>query len=337
MRVLVTGADGYLGRLLVTELERGGHEVSTLDAGLYRAGLLEAGAPMARQADTRELDAAPFAGQQAVVHLAELSNDPLGELDSDLTVEINHRASVRLADLAAEAGVERFVYFSSCSVYGATGETIVDEDGPTTPLTTYARCKVAVEQDLLGVERPGLTPVILRNATVYGPSPALRLDLAINEFTYDAVVHGAVSMRSAGTSWRPFVHAGDIAIAARALLEAPLDRVGREIVNVGSDEATITVRQAADLVAQAAGVEVQVADPSPDLRDYRVSFAKLGRLVPDVRMRPIGDGIADLAGFVRDHADEFRARPKDDFFRLALLKRQIEATELDGRLRRTEA
>ncbi len=200
MRVLVTGADGYLGRLLVTELERGGHEVSTLDAGLYRAGLLEAGAPMARQADTRELDAAPFAGQQAVVHLAELSNDPLGELDSDLTVEINHRASVRLADLAAEAGVERFVYFSSCSVYGATGETIVDEDGPTTPLTTYARCKVAVEQDLLGVERPGLTPVILRNATVYGPSPALRLDLAINEFTYDAVVHGAVSMRSAGTS-----------------------------------------------------------------------------------------------------------------------------------------
>ncbi|WP_299050366.1 NAD(P)-dependent oxidoreductase [uncultured Nocardioides sp.] len=335
MRVLVTGSDGYLGSLLVTELRSGGHDVATLDSGLYRRALLESRDDPDSTGDTRDVAATALAGRDVVVHLAELSNDPLGELDPDLTVAINHRGSVRLADLAAEAGVGRFVYFSSCSVYGATGDAIVDEEGPTNPLTAYARCKVAVEQDLLGTDRGDLVPVMLRNATVYGPSPALRLDLAINEFVYDAVINGAVRMRSAGTSWRPFVQAGDIAIAARALMEAPIESVGRQIVNVGSDEATVQVSTAAEIVGRLTGAPVEIADPSPDLRDYRVSFAKLSSLLPDLRMRPIEDGIGDLVAFVRDHADDFRARPKDDFFRLAELRRRREAGELDEALRRT--
>ncbi len=335
MRVLLTGAEGYLGRPLTDELRRAGHETDLIDAGLFRASALDEHAGMARTGDTRDLDASVFEGYDAVVHLAELSNDPLGELDSELTVDINHRGSVRLADLAAEAGVERLLYFSSCSVYGATGEQIVDETGPTNPLTTYARCKVAVEGELLGTDRGQLQPIIMRNATVYGPSPALRLDLAINEFVYDAVLGDGVHLRSAGTSWRPFVHCGDIAVAARTLLEAPLDVVGRQVVNIGSDDATITVRTAADIVAELTGAPVTVETDSPDLRDYRVSFAKLGQLVPELEMREIRQGISDLVNFVREHASEFRARPKEDFFRLVLLKRQMDAAELDATLRRT--
>lgn len=334
MRVVVTGADGYLGRPLTAELRQAGHEVTLLDSGLYRAAVLDGGAG-STSGDTRDLDAGFFAGHDAVVHLAELSNDPLGELDQALTVDINHRGSVRLADLAAEAGVGRFVYFSSCSVYGATGSTVVDEEGETHPLTEYARCKVAVERDLLGTDRGGLQPVILRNATVYGPSPALRLDLAINEFAYDAVFGGEVSLRSAGTSWRPFVHCEDVARAARALMEAPIERVGRQITNIGSDEATITVRDAADLVAGHAGVPVTIADDSPDKRDYRVSFEKLGRLLPDLRMRPIDRGVGELVAYLREHEDVFRSRDKQDFFRLVLLRRQLAAHELDATLRRT--
>lgn len=335
MRVVVTGADGYLGRPLTAELRRAGHEVTLLDAGLYRAAVLDEGSADTRGGDTRDLDAGFFAGHDAVVHLAELSNDPLGELDEGLTIDINHKGSVRLADLAAEAGVDRFLYFSSCSVYGATGSDIVDETGPTKPLTAYARCKVAVEQDLLGHDRGDLHPILMRNATVYGPSPALRLDLAINEFVYDAVLGGRVNMRSAGTSWRPFVHCEDIARAGRTLLEAPLDVVSRQIINIGSDEATVTVREAADIVAEHTGVEVHIESDSLDLRDYRVSFEKLGRLVPELSMRPIHEGIGELVTFLQDNVEEFRSRPKDDFFRLALLKRQLEAHELDATLRRT--
>lgn len=334
MRVLLTGADGYLGRPLTQLLRDAGHEVTTLDAGFFRTAFLDRGAEPSPVHDTRDLDGAAFADQDAVVHLAELSNDPLGELDSDLTVDINLRATTAVADLAAEAGIGRLVYFSSCSVYGATGDDVVDEEGPTNPLTTYARCKVDVETELLGRDRGPLVPVIMRNATVYGPSPVLRLDLAINEFVYDAVLSGEVRLRSAGTSWRPFVHTGDIARAAAALLEAPIDVVGRQVVNIGSDEATVTVKDAAEVVSSFTGAPVVHETDNPDLRDYRVSFAKLRRLLPELEMRDVREGIGELVRFVQDNEAEFRSRPKDDFFRLAQLRRQMADGVLDEHLRR---
>ncbi|HLJ62637.1 MAG TPA: SDR family oxidoreductase [Stellaceae bacterium] len=282
MKVLVTGADGYIGAVLTPLLHARGHEVVGLDCGFYRSGWLfddeNWRAPVITK-DIRQVDAADVAGFDAVIHLAELSNDPLGEHDPALTYAINHQGSADLAHTCKCAGVTRFIYASSCSVYGAAGDgAIKTEESPPDPQTAYARCKLLVERDLRALADRHFTPVILRNATAYGASPRMRFDIVLNNLAGHAWTSGEVKMMSDGTPWRPLVHVGDIAEAIVQALEAPRERVHNEIFNVGEDVQNYRIKEIAAIVAEAfPGTITTLGKLGADNRSYRVSFAKIHR------------------------------------------------------------
>lgn len=284
MKVLVTGTEGYLGCLLAPELIRDGHQVLGVDTGFYRAGWLYHGIDHTSETlvrDIRHLTVDDLAGVDAVVHMAELSNDPLGQLSPTITYEINHQGSVRLARLAKEAGVTRFVYMSSCSVYGvADGE--VDETSPVNPQTAYADCKTMVERDLLAMADDDFSPTFMRNATAFGASPRMRFDIVLNNLSGLAWTTGKIAMVSDGSPWRPLVHAMDIGQAIRRVLAAPKDLVHAEIFNVGSSEQNYQVRDIAEIVGDTfPGCEVTFGDSGGDNRSYRVSFEKINNKLPD--------------------------------------------------------
>ena len=289
MKVLITGADGYIGAVLGPYLVDRGHEVSGLDCGFYRNGWLYDDAkrrpPVVRE-DIRRIDAADVVDFDAVVHLAELSNDPLGEHDQRLTYEINHRGSVELARTCQAAGVRRFIYTSSCSVYGASGDESKSEDSGTDPQTAYARCKVLVERDVQAFADERFTPVFLRNATAYGASPRMRFDIVLNNLAGHAWTSGQIKMTSDGTPWRPLVHVNDICEAILLALEAPREAVHNEIFNVGSDEQNYRIQDIAEVVARTfPGCVVTYGPLSADNRSYRASFAKIRRHLPGFRCR----------------------------------------------------
>jgi nucleoside-diphosphate-sugar epimerase len=283
MKILVTGTDGYLGCLLAPELARRGHEVVGVDTGFYRHGWLYNGVellPLTLNKDIRSLTEADLEGCDAVVHMAELSNDPLGQLSPTITYEINHQGSVRLARLAERAGVRRFVYMSSCSVYGvADGE--VDETSPTDPQTAYAECKTLVERDLLAMASDTFSPTFMRNATAFGASPRMRFDIVLNNLSGLAWTEKTIAMTSDGTPWRPLVHGLDIAKAIRCVLDAPIEAVHGEIFNVGSSQQNYRVREIAEIVADHfPGCAVTFGEAGGDNRSYRVSFEKITNQLP---------------------------------------------------------
>lgn len=285
MRVLVSGHDGYIGAVLVKTLERAGHDVAGLDTGYYADcsfgdGIAEL---PARRLDLREVTAGDVAGFEAVIHLAALSNDPLGELAPHLTEEINYRGSLALARAARQSGVRRFLFASSCSLYGSGGEGLVDETAPLRPLTPYAVSKVRTEEALLGLASADFSPVLLRNATVYGVSPRLRVDLVVNNLVGWAVTTGQICLSSDGTPWRPVVHVEDVAQAFAAALVAPRELVHGQAFNVGVAPDNLQVRELAQIVARAVpGCAVRQAPGSgPDRRSYRVDFRKLTRTLPE--------------------------------------------------------
>ena len=283
MRVLVTGHDGYIGTVLTSLLHDAGHEVLGLDAGLFHACAFSASPRVpARRADIRQHDAALFDDVSAVVHLANLSNDPLGNLSPGLTAEINHRATVGFARAARAAGVGRFVFASSCSLYGAAGQDAVTETAAFNPQTPYGEAKVLAERDLHALASSGFSPVSLRNATVYGASPRLRFDLVVNNLTAWAVSTGEIRMLSDGSPWRPLVHVRDVAAAAVAAVEAPREAVHDQAFNVGREGENYLIRDVAQIVGQEVpGCRVTFADgASPDTRSYRVSFAKIADRLP---------------------------------------------------------
>jgi nucleoside-diphosphate-sugar epimerase len=340
MKLLVTGVEGYIGCLLAPFLQARGHEIVGLDTGYYRDGWLFSdsqlvpGFPRTVNRDIRNIQAEDLEGIDAVVHLAELSNDPLGENVPELTFQINHQASVRLAELAKAAGAKRFVYTSSCSVYGvSTGDEPMTELSPINPQTAYAKCKTLVERDVMALASPAFSPTFLRNATAYGASPRMRFDIVLNNLCGIAATTGKIVMTSDGTPWRPLVHVLDICQAVASALEAPQDAIHNEIFNVGHDEDNYQVREIAQIVADVyPGCELSFGQAGGDNRSYRVSFAKIHEKLHGFHCawdaRKGAQQLHDIYERIGIDAATFSARP---FTRLKQLKYLSATGQIDDR------
>jgi nucleoside-diphosphate-sugar epimerase len=284
MRVLVTGHKGYIGTILVPMLLAAGHETVGFDSDLYERSTFGEGIaeiPEIRK-DIRDVEKSDLEGFDAVLHLAGLSNDPLGNLNPNLTYEINHQASVRIAELAKQAGVSRYIFSSSCSNYGAGGEDMLNEESAFNPVTPYGESKVKVEQDVAKLADDNFSPTFLRNSTAYGVSPRLRFDLVLNNLVAWAFTTGKVFIKSDGTPWRPIVHIEDISRAFVAVLEAHREAIHNDAFNVGRNEDNYRIRELADIVKETVpGCQIEYAeDAGPDKRCYRVDCSKILRVVP---------------------------------------------------------
>lgn len=338
MRVIVTGHKGFIGTLMVPMLRAAGHQVRGIDSDLYRNSTY--GTPPAAVEETikdvRDVEKADLAGADAIVHLAALSNDMLGDLNPEMTYQINHRASVGIAELARELGISRFVFASSCSMYGAAGDAVLDETAGFNPVTPYAISKVLVERDVSGLASDGFSPVFMRNATAYGVSPRIRFDLVINNLVAWAYTTGLVHLKSDGTPWRPVVHAADISRAVVAVLAAPRERIHNQAFNVGSNAETYQIRTLAEMVMRTVpGSRIEFAsDSGPDKRNYRVNFDKYSRAFPDFPTTWTAErGIADIYQAYQRiglQKDEYEG-PK--YKRIAQLKHLLASGQLDETLR----
>jgi nucleoside-diphosphate-sugar epimerase len=337
-RVLVTGSHGYLGSVLAPFLVESGHDVLGFDTRFYRRCdfVAQSSHFPTIDGDVRDIGPAELEGFDAIVHLAALSNDPLGDLDPTLTAQINCEATLKLASAAREAGVRRFLFASSCAMYGASGsDDTLDENAPLRPLTAYAESKVRSEEGLLELDGPDFATVALRSATMYGVSPRLRLDIVLNNLAGWSHTTGRIRLLSDGTAWRPLVHIRDVAKAVLALLEAPEEWIRGDAINIGSNSQNYVIRDLAEVLAEITGCELEVAEGSvADQRSYRVDFSKLEQMFPDLRFdwdarrgaRELIDAYRDV-GLTREQFDG------DRYTRLRRLRRLLDEQALDRDLR----
>jgi nucleoside-diphosphate-sugar epimerase len=337
MKVLLTGHTGYIGSVMAAMLGDAGHDVRGWDSGFFAPCTLgEAPADDGFPRDVRDVAAEDLTGLDAVIHLAALSNDPLGNLNPDLTLEINHRASVRLARAAKAAGVKRFLFASSCSLYGVAGESMLDESAAFSPVTVYGESKVLVERDVRELADDDFSPTFMRNATAYGLSPRLRADVVVNNLVGHALVSGDVLIQSDGTPWRPLVHVEDFCAAFLAVLVAPREIVHNESFNVGRTSENYRVRDLADMVQSLVpGSRIRYAEGAgPDPRSYRVDCSKLQQSLPGYRPQwTVERGIRQLRDAFARHGlteDEFLG---DRYFRIRHIQRLRREGRLDDRLR----
>lgn len=338
MRVFVTGVNGYIGAVLSPYLMERGLSLVGLDTGYYRDGWLYsddkhlAATPFTLNKDLRRITERDLEGCDAVVHLAELSNDPLGQNNPNVTHDINHKGSVALARTAARVGIRRFVYTSSCSVYGAGTGDFLDERAAVNPQTAYAECKVLVERDLLEMVGPSFAPVFLRNATAFGPSPRMRFDIVINDLCALAWTTRRIAMTSDGSPWRPVVHVNDICEAIYRCLIAPEDAIRGKVFNVGQNSENYRVRELAQIIAEEfPGCTVTVGSSSGDNRSYRVNFDRIHHELPGFRCSYTArDGARQLRELferiqMQPETYQFRA-----FTRLKQLKYLQGTNQIDG-------
>ena len=339
MRILLTGCNGYIGSVLAPMLLTQGHDVVGIDSDLFESRVFQEPATgfVHRTMDVRDVQRADLDGFDSVVHLAALSNDPLGNLDPGLTLSINHAASVRLARLAKEAGVRRFAFSSSCSTYGASGDELITEEGELNPVTPYAQSKVLVDRDVAALADDRFSPTFLRHATAYGVSPRMRLDIVLNELVALAYTTGRILMKSDGTPWRPLVHVEDISRTFLAVLEAPRRQIHNQAFNVGVTSENYRIGELAEIVRQTVpGSRVEYAEGAgPDKRCYRVDFGKLARTLPGLQMQ------WDARRGARQLYEAYRAARLTEeevlgprYRRLGTLKQLLDSGAIDAQLHR---